>query len=350
MRRKKRFIPKTTTAAYIGKLRILVTSLSVLLAVAVTTLGYLVSGNLIPLDSASPGPQTAQALEVEKPKIKEVEVLFARQRIESGTSLSASLLGTRKIPAELVPVGAMLAAQKNDVSRMFAARMIPPQAHIVQEYISETPPSSLFDIPPGYRATTITIDARSGVEGYARPNSRVDVLWIHKNHNGQKNVKTLVSFARVLSVAGNTEVEGRAKMHKGTHTATLLVHRRDAKRIELARTLGTLTLSLAGNSEDKDIQSFQEEIITFRDLLEPPKQDEFGNLPDTSGSCTVSDPSSGKLFEFSLSNNEWTLTETHEGAVESVKKALWLEEKIPGYVSYRRQKNKRISEKRAGVK
>ena len=90
-------------------------------------------------------------------------------------------------------------------------------------------------------------------------------------------------------------------MGEGT-TITLLVTERDARKIELARTIGELSLSLVGE-QDPGVSSEETTMIDMSDLLET------GNAADEeieADAVAISkDPRTGKQVKYELRDGKW---------------------------------------------
>ena len=162
-----------------------------------------------------------------------------------------------------------------------------------------------FIIPPGYRAVTIIVNSRSGVEGFAKPNSRVDILWTY-NQGGKKNVATISRFVKVLSVSGQTNAVQNARVAvgaKGT-TVTLLVTEKDAKKIELARSLGALSLSLVGDQEIRTATG-EPDTVTIQDLIGRPANNQPTEVSND-GVMFTTGPD-GRQVRYVLQNGRWAV-------------------------------------------
>lgn len=89
-------------------------------------------------------------------------------------------------------------------------------------------------IPAGYRAVSLEI------AGWALPGDEVDVMWLYQAHN--RSIAAMIAHqARVLS---NERDEDTSQDAPGKSTVTLLVPAEDASKVELARTTGTIALSV----------------------------------------------------------------------------------------------------------
>jgi pilus assembly protein CpaB len=106
-------------------------------------------------------------------------------------------------------------------------------------------------IPNGHRAVAIPINALTGVEGWVRPGAHVDVVW-STEQDKQFVVVTIVENARVLSVERSLDTERPSSLTTSPtpNHITLIVSSLDAQKIQLAKSSGSLSLSLRG-SEDQ---------------------------------------------------------------------------------------------------
>ncbi len=229
-------------------------------------------------------------------------ILVARQRIESGTQLSDDLFLIKEVQEDLVPPGVVLASEKPLIVGRYSRAVMEANSMVLHHDVSLTEPITPFNIPPGSRAITIVADARTGVEGFAKPSTLVDVLWVYDDKtSGQKNIATIVRGARVVSVAGATQTDPQqngSAPAQGSFTVTLLTSERDAKAIQLAVASGSLSLSLVGEEEQSsDIQSA--DTFSQNDLLRTKRPIE------NPGVCVTRDPSTGKNEKFIFTNNRW---------------------------------------------
>ena len=241
-----------------------------------------------------------------------VKIFIARQRIEEGALLTEQLFleETRK-PMD-VPRDAVTSDQRANVfNGKYAKVLINPNSPLINDYITATPPISELQIPSGFRAITITVDARRGVEGWAKPGSRVDILWTYTDTDGSKKVATIVRFVKVLSVAGQQGMapdQNRANVG-GDTTITLLVEEYDAKRIELARTLGELSLTLAGGIETAK-QSSEDKPVTADDVLgRTANAEKIKEETPPDGRMYMKDPATGDMVLYELRKNRWQRAE-----------------------------------------
>ena len=168
---------------------------------------------------------------------------------------------------------------------------------VTREMVTDQRPMSQIKIPPGFRAVTINVDSRSGVEGWARPNTRVDVLCTYTDpKDGQKKIAAVVRFVKILSVSGQTQsVEGRAAVDSAATTVTILVEEKSSRKVELARQIGSLSLALVGQDETQKVEGNNSDVISADDLFGQkvapvgPK----AQVP-VEGRMTIKDPKTGR--------------------------------------------------------
>jgi Flp pilus assembly protein CpaB len=255
-------------------------------------------------------PKTAAPVVAPKIEVQPAlfEALVAKQAIQKGTQVVKEMLTIKKIPLDQRPEGVLSVDGAPLIIGKFTDSNI-PEGQLLQMANFSSAIENVFTpfyIPPGYRAITITVDGRTGVEGYAQPGTRVDVLWFSKE---RAQVTTIVPYARVLSVAGITQVDNKSKLPKNSTTATLLVTKKQAHTIELARNMGSLMLSLVGSEEPKeaDADIRVRERVTMDDMFPPSRL----SRPDAI--MKMYNEATGELDEYILNRDQkWVLREKQE--------------------------------------
>jgi Flp pilus assembly protein CpaB len=235
-----------------------------------------------------------------------VEILVTSNRVEEGAAFEATMFVREQRPPEQIPEGAIRADELSNVVGRFALNLINANTPMLWEYVTEVRPMNTLQIPPGYRAVTIYVDSRRGIEGWAKPNSRVDILWTFTDRDGRRKVATIVRYCKILSVAGVTQGREKVAIQGGKTTVTLLVTERDARKIELARTSGSLSLSLVGEREDVRDDEGQTEIIDLTSIIDRPRDErpEVQQSP-ADGVMYTKDPKTGQHIRFELRNGRW---------------------------------------------
>lgn len=296
-----RFGGSNPSYAYSVKLRYVVGALAAVVVVLLFLLiGVLTMKNEQPAQTGEVSPSTTSS---QTSMSSKVDVLVAQSRIEAGTQLQKALFTTRQWEPDQIPEGAVRLSEEELIVGKFVRDMIPANMPLMKESISDTPPLSALNIPAGFRAVTIQVDSRSGVEGFAKPGSRVDVLFTFVDRDGKKKVATLARFIKVLSAGGAVAAEGRVAI-AGAIDISLLVTERDAKRIELARNVGALSLALVGGEEQGKARAEDPESVDLSDITGV--RDKAPTEEPAQGYMYMRDPKTGRQEKFLLkSGGRW---------------------------------------------
>jgi pilus assembly protein CpaB len=233
------------------------------------------------------------------------QVLVANQRIEVGTPLNPGLFRDEPTSIDRIPVDAILASDKATLIGMYAKRLIIPNIPLVREDITNIQLTGVTEmIPPGYRAVTIQVNQISSVEGFTRPNTRVDVLWTFTDTDRSRKVATIVRFAKILSFGGVTATAGAQTSGNKVDTVTLLVSEKDAQRIELARSTGSLSLVLVGDREEIKVDDTPS-MTTIDTIVGRGSRVETISKDPVDGRMISTDPITGKKTTYCLRGRRW---------------------------------------------
>lgn len=179
--------------------------------------------------------------------VRMVDVLVPVREIEAGKPLEASMFRRESRPQ--VGVSPRVVRDFEEIQGLYARSLIIPGQPLHRDLITTVRPTNAItaNIPEGHRAVTISVDARSAVEGWVRPGARVDVAWA-SSIRGRPGVTIIVQNALVLSAERNPDPKVQAGAPVPS-TVTLLVTADDAAKINLASTTGSLTLQLRGDND-----------------------------------------------------------------------------------------------------
>ncbi|MFM1848045.1 MAG: hypothetical protein RL417_1519 [Pseudomonadota bacterium] len=198
--------------------------------------------------SSGPTTATTKTVVVEKePEIKMADVLIPLSAIEPGQPLEPTMF--RKEPRPQVGLSPRVVKDFEEIKGHFSRSLIVADQPLHRDYITNIRPTNALTvkIPEGFRAVTISVDAKSSVEGWARPGARVDVVWASRIR-GQPAVTEIVQNAEVLSAERQTDANSKPGAAVPS-TVTLLVTAKDAAKIQLAQTTGSLSLNLRGDND-----------------------------------------------------------------------------------------------------
>jgi pilus assembly protein CpaB len=198
------------------------------------------------------------------------EVLVATRSLPVGSMIDPTAVRFQPWPAELVDKTSYLVKNGGEgVTPVDPASLV---GTVVRTEISAGQPlthGSLIKpgergflsaaLGPGMRAVTVPISAISGVAGFIFPGDRVDILLIQEvrgiENQPLKAAETIVRNVRVLAIDQRVHQktpEGAPIVAVGRNV-TLEVTPRLAEKIQVAQTIGSLSLvlrSLADNSEE----------------------------------------------------------------------------------------------------
>ena len=219
----------------------------ILLGVVVIVTCLLVAGVSLYTRASENSPKTVVVETEKEAPVRMVEVLVPIQNIDSGVPLEPSMF--RKESRPQVGVSTRVVRDFEEIQGHYARSLIIPGQPLARDFITSVKPTNAItaNIPEGHRAVTISVDAKSSVEGWVRPGARVDVVWA-SSIRGQPGVTVIVQNAKVLSAERdiNAKVQPNAPVPS---TVTLLVTAQDAAKIQLAQTTGSLTLQLRGDND-----------------------------------------------------------------------------------------------------
>lgn len=176
---------------------------------------------------------------------KFVRVVAAAKDMPAGTRLKRADLKGLNILQKEVPKGVIL--QERDAEDHVL--LYPVNANEVLNSTRLTSWTRAEGVPatiePGKRAIAVPVTDASGVAGLIQPHSRVDVLFTRSGTMAEVSTVTILQDIEVLAVGRTTQVgqtvDPRAPK---VPVATLLVTPEEARKLELAKNQGKISLAL----------------------------------------------------------------------------------------------------------
>jgi pilus assembly protein CpaB len=188
------------------------------------------------------------------PKVEKTVGIYAAARdMPAGTLLKKTDLKLIKVP-------------ENDVSKLAIRDVAQALDHPLLFPVSANEPITLArigsftgvdglaaSIEPGKRAIAVPITEGSGVAGLIQPRSHVDVLFTRPGQPAEAVTTTVLEDVIVLAIGRNTEGTSAAvtaaaqtvgQTTRAAQAATLLVTPEQARRVELAKNEGKVSLAL----------------------------------------------------------------------------------------------------------
>jgi pilus assembly protein CpaB len=196
------------------------------------------------------------------------QVVVAKADIDLGARLNPEMLAVQNWPAGSVPQGAILAKDKDALLKDPKTNegRVARVSILKGEPISESKlapsgaqPGLSFAIKEGKRAITVRVNDVVGVAGFALPGNYVDIL-VNTVDETAKAVgenktisKIVLEHILLLAVAQETsQGEGKPKV---VNAVTLEVTPDQAEKIDLARSVGSLSLVLRNQMDEKPVET-----------------------------------------------------------------------------------------------
>ncbi|MCM5572086.1 Flp pilus assembly protein CpaB [Burkholderiaceae bacterium FT117] len=197
--------------------------------------------------------QTSTATEV---------VIVAARDVNLGTPLNAAMLEVVPWPAGAVPTGAF--RNRADLEGRVLLTSLQRGEPVLEGKLAPVGTRGGLSavIPEGKRAITVRVNEVVGVAGFALPGNYVDVM-VNTQDEQQKPISKIV-LERILVLAVAQEASRDETKPKVVNAVTLEVTPEEAERLDLARSVGSLSLVLR-NQVDQNPSAT--EGITKRELL-----------------------------------------------------------------------------------
>lgn len=197
-----------------------------------------------------------------------VQVLVAKRDLQMGTRLQPDMLETVRWPkAALIqdPLTSLDQAQDR-VIHMAVWRGEPLLMSKLAPVGEKGGLSSV--LTQGQRAITVKVNEIVGVAGFALPGNYVDVMVNTQDAQNQPISKIVIERIQVLAVA--QDVSSNEYKPRVVNAVTLQVTPQQAEQIDLARSVGTLSLVLRSQSDQHSVTTTGARKPDFLPNLTPP--------------------------------------------------------------------------------
>ncbi len=193
-----------------------------------------------------------------------VEVLVVSNEMKAGSFVSADKLKWQPWPEEGTTEVYALKGQRgieDFVGAVVRTAIMPGQPITDHQIVHPGDRGFLAAVlKPGNRAVSVPVDTTSGISGFIFPGDKVDLILTAKfnsknseGENRQRHIsKTMLSGIRVLAIDQKTESKnGEVSPAK---TVTLEVSPKQAEKVAIGMSMGSLSLSLQSLARSEDIQ------------------------------------------------------------------------------------------------
>ena len=180
-------------------------------------------------------------------------VVVATGDLDLGAPLTAAMLQETPWPAGAVPVGSFKEARKLE-GRVVRSSVYKGEPILEAKLAPEGTKGGLPSIiKGGKRAISVKVNEVVGVAGFALPGSFVDVM-VNTMDSKEKSVSKIV-LKRILVLAVAQEANRDETKPKVVNAVTLEVAPDEAEKIDLARSIGTLSLVLRNPIDVKETET-----------------------------------------------------------------------------------------------
>lgn len=180
-----------------------------------------------------------------------VQVVVAKRDLQMGTRLLPEMLETMAWPkaASIQDPLTQLDQAMDRVIRMPVLRGEP----LLQSKLAPAGDKGGLSsaLSEGQRAVTVKVNEIMGVAGFALPGNYVDVMVNTPDHQNQAISKIVIERIQVLAVA--QDVSSNENKPRVVNAVTLQVTPQQAEQIDLARSVGTLSLVLRSQSDQTTV-------------------------------------------------------------------------------------------------
>jgi pilus assembly protein CpaB len=207
----------------------------------------------------------------QRAKVSANKVVVAAVDIPAGGRIEPEMLATVDWPSSALPAGSVSdpALLKTRVVKLDVVR----GEAIIEGKLAPTGTKGGLSavITEGKRAMTVRVNDVVGVAGFALPGNYVDIL-VHAQREGEGKgeakpiSKTVLEHVLVLAVA--QEASRDDTKPKVVNAVTLELSLADSEKLDLARSIGTLSLALRNQSDQETVSTVG---ITKNELLGEPK-------------------------------------------------------------------------------
>lgn len=202
--------------------------------------------------------------------VKTTQVVVAAKPIEAQTKLGPDHLTVAQWPQGKVPTGAKTNPSAL-VDRLTNTKIAPGEIVLEGHLTTAEVKGGLSDsIAQGKRAVALAVSEVGDVAGFALPGNYVDILLSGKDPAGQSYSKIILERVLILAVAQDRTVKDPTKP-KVANIVTIELTPQEAERLDMARSVGTLSLALRNQSDRTPASakgSTQEELSEQRPMIE----------------------------------------------------------------------------------
>lgn len=203
------------------------------------------------------GSSAPEAAAVALPVPQGPKVLVAQRALPVGTIVTQDSISFQAWPKEMVQDAYFIEGEA-DMAKLLGTVVRNPitAGQPVTQGSLVSPGDRGFlaaALGPGMRAITITVSQKTGVAGFIFPGDHVDLLLTQAVQGDLKTTETILRNLRILATDQSTDTEiidGKSIVRQ-SKTVTIEVTPRIAEKIQVAETIGSLSLSLRSIADNQ---------------------------------------------------------------------------------------------------
>lgn len=187
-------------------------------------------------------------------------VIVAQRDLELGAPLTPAMVQEVPWPTGAVPAGSFSDLKKLE-GRVVRSPMYKGEPVLEPKLAPEGTKGGLTSIiPAGKRAISVKVNEVVGVAGFALPGSYVDIMVNtmdnkDSKNNREKEAVSIIVLKRILVLAVAQEANRDETKPKVVSAVTLEVTPEEAEKIDLARSIGSLSLVLRNSIDQQDTET-----------------------------------------------------------------------------------------------
>lgn len=202
-------------------------------------------------------------------------VVIAKTDIAPGSPVTAEVVSTSDWPALSVPKGAF--ADPTLLKDRVVSTGISAGEPILESKLAPLGSKGGLSavITPGKRALTVKVNEIVGVAGFTLPGNYVDIMVNTQDERGNPISKIVLEKILVLAVA--QEAERDPTKPKVVNAVTMELTPDEAERLDLARSIGSLSLVLRNQLDSEALVSTgarRQDLLTLTEVTYPAKAGE----------------------------------------------------------------------------
>jgi pilus assembly protein CpaB len=182
-----------------------------------------------------------------------LQVIVAQRDLQMGTRLQPDMLQTLAWP-KAAAIQDPLTTLDQAVGRVIHMPVLRGEPLLQSKLAPIGEKGGLSSVlAPGQRAVTVKVNEIVGVAGFALPGNFVDVMVNTPDSQNQPVSKIVIERIQVLAVA--QDVSTNESKPRVVNAVTLQVSPQQAEQIDLARSVGTLSLVLRSHGDNLPVQT-----------------------------------------------------------------------------------------------